>query len=117
MDRSDVITLVGASLTQDAFGVWRETTTEREVFCSVESVTRSEYFEGGKNGLVPELVFKVFDGDYNDEKTAIYDGRAYGIYRTFRRKSDVTELYAERKGGVNVVPEPEAVVTDVNNTD
>lgn len=101
MDRSDVLTLVGVTLAQDDFGVWRETETEREVYCSVESVTRAEYFEGGKNGLVPELVFKVFFGDYNDEKTVIYKGRAYGVYRTFLGKDDRMELYAERKGGVN----------------
>lgn len=101
MDRSDVLTLVGVTLTQDDFGVWTEKETEREVFCSVDSVTRAEYFEGGKNGLVPELVFKVFFGDYQDEKTVIYQGTAYGVYRTYLGKNDIMELYAERKGGVN----------------
>ena len=102
MDRSDVITLVGATMEQDAFGVWRESTTERDVFCSVESVTRAEWFEGGKNGLVPEFKFVVFFGDYENEKTVIYKGEAYGIYRTYRGKNDRLELYAERKGGVNL---------------
>lgn len=101
MDRSDVITLVGTTLSQDDFGVWREATTERDVFCSVESVTRAEYFEGGKNGLVPELKFVVFFDDYQNEKTVVYNGEAYGIYRTYRAKTDRLELYAERKGGVN----------------
>lgn len=106
MDRSDVITLVGTAHTQNDYGVWTDAETAREVFCAVESVTRSEYFEGGKNGLVPEYKFIVFSGDYADEKTVLYKGRAYGIYRTFLGKTDRLELYAERKGGVN------AVVTD-----
>ena len=35
----------------------------------------------------------------------IYKGRAYGVYRTFRAKTDELELYAERKGGVAVTDE------------
>lgn len=101
MDRSDVLTLVGVTRSQDDFGVWREARTERDVFCSVESVTRAEYFEGGKNGLNPEFKFIVFFGDYQGEETCIYGGKAYGIYRTYRGKNDRLELYAEKKGGVN----------------
>lgn len=102
MDRSDVLTLVSVTLAQNDFGVWEETETEREVFCSVESVSRAEYFEGGKNGLVPEYKFVIFFGDYQEEKTVIYNGKAYGVYRTYLGKNDRLELYAERKGGVNV---------------
>lgn len=106
MDRSDVITLVGTTLAQNDFGVWTDTEEQKDVLCSVESVTRAEYFEGGKNGLVPEYKFVIFFDDYSGEKTVLYKGVAYGIYRTFRAKTDRLELYTERKGGVN------AVVTD-----
>lgn len=115
MDRSDVLTLVASALTQNAYGVWTDTETSREVFCEVRSATRAEYFEGGKNGLVPEYVFIVFDGDYNKERTVIYNGVAYGVYRTFQGTTDRVELYCERKGGVNVVPE--VVTTDGENPD
>lgn len=101
MDRSDVITLVGYTQTQDAFGVWQSTTTQRDVFCSVDSVTRQEYFEGGRNGLNPEYRITMFFGDYNGEDTILYNGKAYGVYRTYHAKTDVLELYVERKGGVN----------------
>ena len=53
MDRSDVITLVSVSQAQNDFGVWTSTQTTRDIFCDVESVTRAEYFEGGRNGLNP----------------------------------------------------------------
>lgn len=105
MDRSDVITLVSVSQAQNDFGVWTSTQTTRDIFCDVESVTRAEYFEGGRNGLNPELKFVVFFDDYAGEKTLIYKGRAYGVYRTFRAKTDELELYAERKGGVAVTDE------------
>lgn len=101
MDRSEVITLVAEHKAQDANGVWQSTTTQRDVFCQVNSVTRQEFFEGGRNGLNPEYEFTLFFGDYEDERTLIYKGRAYGIYRVYHGRTDVVELYAERKGGTN----------------
>lgn len=101
MDRSDVITLVSYAQTQDEFGVWRTTKTERQVFCSVDSVTREEFFEGGRNGLNPEYRMTMFFADYNGETEVVYNGVAYGVYRTYHAKTDELELYVERKGGVN----------------
>ena len=101
MDRSDVVTLVGYTQEQDEFGVWRSTPTERDVYCSVESVTRAEFFEGGRNGLNPEYKLTMFYADYNGEDTVVYNGQAYGVYRTYHAKTDELELYVERKGGVN----------------
>ena len=65
MDRSEVITLVKEHKAQDENGVWRTTTTERDVFAQVDSVTASEFFEGGRNGLNPEYRFTMFFGDYD----------------------------------------------------
>lgn len=101
MDRSAEITLIRETKTQDAYGVWRNTTTERTVFCQVNSVTRSEFFDGGRNGLNPEYVFTMFFADYDGERTVRYNGNVYGIYRTYHGRTDRIELYAERKGGTN----------------
>lgn len=101
MDRSGVLTLIKETHTKNAYGVTETATTERDVFCKVDSVTRAEFFEGGRNGLNPELVFTMFFGDYEDERTCRYNGKSYGIYRTFLGKNDTIELYAERKGGTN----------------
>lgn len=101
MDRSDVISLVSVTRTQDAYGVWRESPKEREVFCKVDSVTRAEYFEGGRNGLKPEYRITMFFGDYDGEQTILFNDKAYGVYRTYHASTDVIELYVERKGGVN----------------
>lgn len=59
------------------------------------------FFDGGKNGLKPEYKVTMFSGDYNGEQSFIYNGNAYGVYRTYRAKTDIIELYTERKGGVN----------------
>lgn len=101
MDRSNVISLVSTTQTQDAFGVWRQTETKRDVFCQVDSVTRAEFFEAGRSGLNPEYRFTLFAGDYNGESLVIFNGKPYSVYRTFHARTDEIELYVERKGGTN----------------
>lgn len=101
MDRSQVITLISEAKTQDANGVWQTTTTTRDVFCQVDSVTRQEFFEAGRNGLNPEYRFTLFFGDYEGERTVSYNGNTYGVYRVYQGRTDTLELYVERKGGTN----------------
>lgn len=101
MDRSQVITLIAETKTQDANGVWQTTTTTRDVFCQVDSVTRQEFFEAGRNGLNPEYRFTLFFGDYEGERTVSYNGNTYGVYRVYQGRTDTLELYVERKGGTN----------------
>lgn len=125
MDRSEVIKLISEYRVQDKNGVWRNTgqsvwkeeqgaviTDEndnsitfsqnwRKVFAQVESVSQTEFFEGGRNGLNPAYKFTIFAYDYQDERTLEYKGLTYGVYRTFRVRNDKIELFAERKGGTN----------------
>lgn len=105
-----VITLVRETYTQDDYGVRMPTKSEKEVFCTVDSVTRAEFFGGGRNGLNPQYKFTMFSGDYEGEATVIYDGLPYSVYRTYRAVMDMVELYCERKGGTNAV-------TNTVNTD
>lgn len=102
MDRSDILKLIGQSYERDDNGVMQLVdTTEREIFCQVEGITRNEFFEAGRNGLNPEYKFLIFFGDYQNERVVEYDGKRYAVYRTFRGKNDVIELYVERQGGTN----------------
>lgn len=101
MDRSTPIKLLATQKSQNDYGVWEETQKSRDVFCQVESVTRAEFFEGGRNGLNPEFRMSMFSGDYNGERLLMYNGNTYSIYRTFIAKNDIIELYVERKGGTN----------------
>ena len=109
MDRSSVITLIQETRTQDAYGVWRTTEKECNVFCQVDSVTRAEFFEAGRNGLNPEYVFTMFFGDYDGERTLEYNGNRYTVYRTYHARTDVIELYVQREGGTNYIPTPAPV--------
>lgn len=97
----DTLKLIGVATSQDRFGRWTEAETSSEVFCNVRSVTRTEFFEAGRNGLNPAFVFTVFGDDYAGQETIEFHSERYGVYRTYRDGDDL-ELYAERKGGTNV---------------
>lgn len=99
----DVLTLLGAGYIKDKYGVpRREAPTRTQVFCTVESVTRNEFFAGGRSGLNPEYKFIIFAGDYSGEDEIEYNGKGYAIYRTYHQPgTDYLELYVERKGGTN----------------
>lgn len=99
----DVLQLIGQSYEKDPYGVEKPTNKPpREVFVQVGSVTRREFFDAGRNGLNPEFVFTLFNGDYQGESVCAYRGQSYAIYRTYRvPDSDYIELYVERKGGTN----------------
>ena len=98
----DVIKLISETREQDSAGVFRSETEYRQVFCQVESVTRSEFYSAGRAGLNPEFKITVFSGDYRGEELVEYNGKSYSIYRTYRVPgTDYMELYLERKGGSN----------------
>lgn len=98
----DILDLISTTKERDEYGVLRETATARTVFCRTNSVTRSEFFSAGRNGLNPDLVFTVFHGDYRGERTIRYHGDGFAIYRTYLIPgSDYIELYAQREGGTN----------------
>ena len=99
MDRSDVAYLVAKEFIQDQYGVQRELEKESQVFVQVSSVTASEWFEGGRSGLNPELRFTMFRYDYNGEEELKYNGKYYRIYRTYLGRNDSIELYCERRKG------------------
>lgn len=99
MDRSSIAYLVSKEWIQDAYGVQREIPSERKIYVQVDSVTSAEFFEGGRNGLNPELRFTTVRFDYNGEEEIKYDGKYYRIYRTYLGRNDTIELYAERRKG------------------
>ena len=66
-------------MAQDDYGVWRSTPTSTEVMCQVDSVTQTEFFEAGRNGLNPEYRFTVFFDDYHGEPLVEYNGQTYQV--------------------------------------
>lgn len=97
----EAVSLVSVTWTEDSYGVQQKTETTTDVYGYVDSVTASEVFEGGRNGLNPELRFTMTDLDYDDQTVLVRDSVRYAIYRTYRPNNGTIELYCERKGGTN----------------
>jgi SPP1 family predicted phage head-tail adaptor len=99
MDRTAVAYLVTQEYQKDQYGVHRETVTERKIYVQVDSVSGSEWFEGGRNGLNPEFRFTTWRFDYKGEEVIKYNGQYYQIYRTYLGRDETIELYAEKRKG------------------
>lgn len=96
----DVLILVKQVKTLDELHIQHDQEIKHQIFCKVHSVSRSEFFAGGQNGLHPAFLFEVFPADYASEPELIFHDVRYAIYRTFLKNPDALELYAEQKGGV-----------------
>lgn len=97
--RPEVIRFTRRIYKEDEYGVKRETLIDREAYAYITSATQKEFFAGGQIGLKPEIVARVFFGDYLNEEVFSWNGDRYHVYRVFRT-SDHVELYAERQKGV-----------------
>ena len=96
-----VITLVKKTYGRNAAGGIVVTETTRDVFCSVDSVRRNDFFEAAQIGMDLQFVFKTNPVNYDGEDTLIYEGMRYGIQRTYFASNDVIELYAGLVVGEN----------------
>ena len=111
MDRSTVITLLAETTTKNDYGVRETTYTERDVYAQLNSITRAEFYEAGRNGLNPEFMFSMFAGDYQGERVVKYNGETYSVYRTYFARTDTVELYVQREGGTIGIPAPTTAST------
>lgn len=92
----DVATLIAE--TPEAHGVYEAPEeTEREVYCVVSSVKRSEAYQAMGQGLAPEIVLTLADvAEYQGEPRCRYGGKEYRIIHTYMLKSGGIELKLER---------------------
>ena len=96
MMRADVIDLI--TETASAHGVHQSVTeTARQVYCTVESVSRSEFYTALNAGIRPEYVFRLaLAEDYRGERVVRYRGQKFRIVRTYMTQDDGIELTCER---------------------
>lgn len=86
---------------------------KRKVLCTVESVTRSEFYNALNVGIRPERVFRIPIGDaYHEERLVEFHGKRYRVIRTYEAEDGSLELTVER-GDVN----GEETDTDSSDTD
>lgn len=96
MTWADVIQLI--SETRRGHGVHEAVTrTARTVMCTVQSVTRREFYDALNAGVRPEYVFALtLAEDYQRERLVMYQGQLYRVVRTFRTPDGGIEITVER---------------------
>ena len=101
----DVIKLISTGTpVYDEYGNEIETETARQVFCSVYSVGRTEFYQAAQNNLQPELVFTISHyKDYQGEKEILYKDwtgteKRYAVIRTYRNGDSIELTATERIG-------------------
>lgn len=85
---NDLLTLVHRVLAADGYTV--ETETRRDVFCRLDSVSRSEFYQAQATDIRPELVFVLADYmEYDGEYLCIYESVWYRVIRTYRNGQEL----------------------------
>lgn len=102
MDRSDVITLVAETITQDSLLQDVVNEAPRDVFCDVRSIDGNEFLRAGQMGIKPRYRVTMFKYDYAGETTVIYKDQRYDVYRTYEGRNDEIDLYLETKAGITI---------------
>lgn len=96
----DEITLISADYSKDELKQQRSTDRRRTVWCTIKSITRTEWRDAAIQGLKPELMAVTPSVNYSGELKAEYRGTRYSIYRTFlNQDNDEIELYLSREVG------------------
>lgn len=110
-----VIKLISQTLTTDELGYPIASETFYEIFAKRRSITQTEFFSAGKNGITPDFSFEVNDAEYHGQRLLEYEGKRYEIYRTYQPNNDTVELYAGYKSGVTDYVPKEANGNGDNN--
>ena len=100
MDASETIKLIKSTYEKNEYGVAQKREIARPVYVQVDSVTQSEFFQAGANGLKPEYRFTMFRYDYDNETIVEYNNERYSVYRTYIQRKDIIELYVTKDKGV-----------------
>lgn len=97
----DLITLIAQTYQQDEIGQQIAVETKRQVWAHIRSAGGSEFMEGGRLGLKPELVAVTPIVNYQGEKIVEIREKRYAVFRVYlQEESDVLELHLEEQAGV-----------------
>lgn len=89
--------LVQVEIESDTIGNQVEIDVRRTpLFCDVKSVTRSEFWSAGTNGVAPEITFVVHSYEYSGETRVEFGDQRYRVLRTFKKGLEETELICAR---------------------
>lgn len=96
---NDTIILVSEETRQDATKqTYKEEVQTDELLCDMGNITRMEWSQAQQAGFDAEYQITMFWLDYTGQRTAIFHGKRYAIYRVFRDDERV-ELYLGTRVG------------------
>lgn len=95
----DICYLLSITSTKDELGQPIKTEKPFMVFCSKNSITRTEFNTAGQSGHKPDMMLIVDSDAYENERLLRYGNKKYSIYKTYMRTDGFTELYCEVKSG------------------
>ncbi len=94
--------LIKQSYEKDEIGqIKKKKEEKREIFITILSITRNEFYKAGSSGITPDYVLKTAAVNYAGEQEIELDDVRYAIYRVYNPPdSDDIELYIHKKAGV-----------------
>ena len=93
-----------ATTGRDQYGNPQVTETEREVFCRVYGITRSEFYQAAVADLHPEITIRLSDFlDYEGEDMVEHDGIRYSVIRTYRDSGSFHHRDGMEPNGIELI--------------
>lgn len=89
--------LISSKYEPDSLAQQKPVEHRREVFCRKHSISQTEFFSAGLQGLKPQYKLTLFWGDYEGEDLVELEGVRYRVYRTYHAKHDRIELYLRKE--------------------
>ena len=93
----DELTLISYQVIPDKTGNQKKSAVKKTILCSVESTTRTEFYNYGDSELRPEYVATINSCEYEDEVEAEFKGKQFVITRTYKADRDLMELTLSRR--------------------
>lgn len=94
---NDQVTLISYSVEPDDIGNQKQVKKEKTILCSVQSTTRTEFYNYGDSELRPEYVATINLFEYENEVEAIFRNEQYVITRVYENDRDLLELTLSRR--------------------
>ena len=95
---TEVITLIGSTVTLDSVLNQIKTPVEHPVFGEEVAVFGTTYFNAALAGLRPSAMFDIWRCEYSDEEKLRHEGAVYRIIRTETLLAGKLRLTVERVG-------------------
>lgn len=70
-----------------------------KIYANAKSVRSSDFYQAGKLGFRPRVIFVAHKFEYAGQDTLEYNNQYYNIFRTYELKNEKIELHCEVLAG------------------